>query len=226
MNKNLIYCVSAAILAMVFMLAGQANAQSGCEEPDVSSNSVTINCGSTDDDIEVFEDNGELFVDIGEGPVSIEEGLEREIVEKVLIFSGDGNDKVSIHDLAASFAIDIETGPGNDVVSVGHEVEADLLKIVTGSEKDEIHLGLNVLLGLYGLFLDACPGQDRLSTFAAVPLGFAGVVAVGDIQLFGGQGSGLEGRKEKDTIVIGSDSLTSDGMVLIQEWESFGTITE
>ncbi len=225
MKKNLVYCVSAAILAIVFMLAGQANAQSGCEEPIVSSNSVTIDCrsGSTDDSIEVFEDNGNLFVDIGEGPVSIE-GIETENVVQVLIFSGDGNDKVSIHDLVVSFVIDVETGPGSDVVSVGPEVEAERLNIITGDQEDEIHLGLNVLLGLYGLFVDAGSGQDRLSTFAAVPLGFAGIVAVGDIQLFGGQGEGLlEGFREKDTIVIGSGSLISAGITLIQEWESFGT---
>mgnify|MGYP001822813518 CR=1 FL=1 len=224
MKKNLIYCVSAAILAMVFMLAGQANAESGCEAPSWDGSSLQIQCGSTDDNIEVFVDNEKLFVDIGDGPVGYDFSEDFNFFQ-ILIYPGDGNDNVSIHDLAVSWIINIESGPGDDVVSVGPEVEADFLRIVTGPENDAIHLGLNVLVGLSGVYVDAGLGQDRLATFSAVPLGFGGITTEGDISLIGGTDTEII-SEETDKIVISNDSLIAARGTIVTEWEVFGTRTE
>ena len=218
MKKDLIYCVSAAILAMVFMLAGQAYAQSDCDVA-FEAPQLTIQCGSTDNDIEVFVDNGNLFVDIGEGPVN--QGSADGLVRIIISPLGGGNDNVSIHDIGppTDFIL-VESRAGNDVVSVGPEVDLGdfgYLPIRTGLGDDVINLGLNV--NAFQVRIVAGPGQDRLSTFAAPPLGFDGITATENILFLGGEGRG-------DTLVIGNDSINSGGNVIIRGWEFFGTITE
>jgi len=206
MKKNISNSVSLAVLAMLFMIAGQANAQCGVDYVSVP-NTLTILCGPSDDIITVFvKDDAEgdtlvpsLFVDIGDGAGPVNEGPAADL-ESVAIGTGDGSDDVSIFDLVASLALEVTTGRGPDKVSVGPNVQVDEnFTIDTGAGDDTIALGLNVSSNL-DVEVRARSGSDSVSTFAAPGLNFSGVVAGRNIIIRGGVGT-------SDTIAVGPGSL-------------------
>jgi len=191
-----------SVLAMVFMIAGQANAQCLVGYDSNGSGDLTILCGPSDDVITVFvkddADVPSVFVDIGDGAGPVNQGPAADLTE-VLIETGDGSDDVSIFDLVASFALQVTTGRGPDKVSVGPEVQVDeLLAIDTGAGDDTIALGLNVSAKI-DVEVRARSGSDSVSTYAAPGLDFQGVVA-DTIVISGGAGI-------SDTIAIGPESL-------------------
>jgi len=231
MKKNLIYCVSAAILAMVFMLAGQANAQEDITDCEafLSGNTLFIQCGASDDVIEVFaeyNDARELitFVDIGDGEGPVAYG--RTVNSNINIDTGAGSDDVSVHDTTGKFPLEtaavflfIKTGRGPDKVSVGPNVQTLGLGIDTGEDGDTVLLGLNVDSEI-GVYVFTRGGPDVVRTFAAVPMGIYGVVAWDrDIIIAGGGDPG-----DVDAIVIGEGSIYNQGggPVLISGFETFG----
>ena len=233
MKKNLIYCVSAAILAMVFMLAGQANAQEDITDCEafLSGNTLFIQCGASDDVIEVFaeyNDARELitFVDIGDGEGPVAYG--RTVNSNINIDTGAGSDDVSVHDTTGKFPLEtaavflfIKTGRGPDKVSVGPNVQTLGLGIDTGEDGDTVLLGLNVDSEI-GVYVFTRGGPDVVRTFAAVPMGISGVIALdGDIIIDGGGDPG-----DVDAIVIGEGSLYSKNVynsrTRITGFETFG----
>jgi hypothetical protein len=223
MKKNLIYCVSAAILAMVFMLAGQANAQTDCTV-DLRGNHLDIQCGASDDVIEVFaelNDARELIalVDIGDGKGPVDYGPINNY--NITIRTGSGSDDVSVHDTAGRFPFHAQvnlvvvTGGGPDKVSVGPNVSTLILGIDTGQGRDTVLLGLNV--SGYDVQVFTRGGPDVVRTFAAVPMGISGVVATENIIIRGGGVPGVV-----DAIVIGESSLFAGNRVRLSGFEQFG----
>jgi len=211
---------------MLFLIVGRASAQEACSVA-YDNSDLFIQCGPSDDVIEVYvtvlASGGSLvrtlFVDIGDGQGPVNQGPATDL-DVLAIDTADGSDKVTIHDIDANIGLAVTTGAGPDKVTVGPNVGVDeLFSINTGVGGDEIVLGLDVQASTGSIEVRAGAGSDIVSTVAAPSMEIPGVLAIGDIKIFGGGGTLAI---ETDTIYIGQDSLFANGRVLIGGFEGFG----
>lgn len=134
-KKNLIYCVSVAVLAMVVMFAGQASA--GCKV-EFDGEELEIKCGRSDDDIDVFRSGDDLMLDLGSGAENLGSALNLKDID---IETGRGDDDVNVRDgLELTDSVEIKTGRGDDLVRVANVTIGDDLKIETGKGTDDVVL--------------------------------------------------------------------------------------
>ena len=178
-RRRLFYYVSGALLAMLFMVPGQANA--ACDV-DFNGEKLEIECDDAEDLFFVIEDGaGDLFVNGTDGPFDLGSG--DDLVD-IYIDTGDGNDFVSIEFVDLSGSIEVKTGGGDDTVcgigidlSVGND-----LVVRTGDGEDEVCMGFDLLVGNS---VDIETGEDDDVVLALFGLG---TTAGNDIKIDGNGG--------------------------------------